>query len=369
MSKQQTEQASQQRFFSSKDGLIKSFLPLLVLVIVLFISAFSMKFINFSPKAGQPVIDWNGLSGMLLLVGRHATPVILMSFAMTLVIATKGIDLSVGAVAAISGVSAAVLLMSPNHFSLPAIICICLGIGALAGLWNGFLVAYVRIQPFIATLILMVAGRGIAQILPVRIGETEGTILTLPLNNPHSDPIFNEFCNLGNGAFLGLPNRFYLVALFFLITWFIARKTVLGTYIESVGSNETAAKYCGINPNYVKLFVYAFSGLCAALAGLLLTAQVASADANTMALRDHNELDVILAVIVGGTAFSGGKFSLFGSLVGALIMRTLIFQVQGAGLNWGYALALRAVAVILVCLIQSQSFRASVTSVFKRGRA
>lgn len=352
------------RFFAHREGLYKSLLPLAAFVLVIGINAIFTK--NFVRVSVGP----DGLlTGMLILIGRHATPVILMSMAMTLVIATKGIDLSVGAVAAISGVTAAVLLMEPHPMPIGLIIACCLGIGALAGVWNGILVSYLKIQPFIATLILMVAGRGIAQLLPKLIGETEGTILTLPLNNPHSNPIFKHFCDLGNGGAMYLPYRFFLVALVLLVTWFIARKTVWGTFIESVGSNETAAKYCGINPSTVKVFVYAFSGLCAALAGLLLTAQAASADANTMALRDHNELDVILAVIVGGTAFSGGKFNLFGSLIGALTMRTLILQVQAAGLNWGYALVLRAVAVVIVCLIQAPAFRAAVGNLFKRGSA
>ncbi|MCX6344543.1 MAG: ABC transporter permease [Armatimonadetes bacterium] len=366
--RKQTKPTAAPRLFLHKEGLYKALLPFVALLVVILICAFSMHFIVINSKGIS--VKWAALLDTLLVIGRQATPVILMAMAMTLVIATKGIDLSVGAVAAISGVTSAVLLLAPKPLPLPAIIMFCLGIGVLAGIWNGILVAYLRIQPFIATLILMVAGRGIAQLLPTcKPGETEGAILTLPLNNPHSNPIFGQFCELGNGAFLGLPNRFYLVALVCAVTWFIARKTVWGTYIEAVGSNETASKYCGVNSSMVKVFVYAFSGVCAALAGLLLTAQVASADANTMALRDHNELDVILGVIVGGTAFSGGKFSLFGSLMGALIMRTLIFTVQAAGLNWGYALAMRAITVVIVCLIQSPAFRASVANIFTRRSA
>ena len=359
--KQQTKQAAAPRFFSHKEGLYKALLPLGAFLIVIIINAiFTKNFLHIS-------IGSDGLlNGMPILIGKHATPVILMAMAMTLVIATKGIDLSVGAVAAISGVTAAVMLCAKHPLPLPLIVIICLGIGVMAGIWNGILVAYLKIQPFIATLILMVAGRGIAQIIPKSIGEAEGTIVTLPLE---TSAISRHFCELCNGGFLGLPNKFFLIALLVFITWFIARKTVWGTFIESVGSNETASKYCGINSSMVKVFVYAFSGLCAALAGLLLTAQVAAADANTMALRDHNEVDVILAVIVGGTAFSGGKFSLFGSLIGALIMRTMIFQVQAAGLNWGYALAMRAIAVVLVCLIQSPAFRLSVSKMFRRRSA
>ncbi len=229
------------------------------------------------------------------------------------------------------------------------------------------LITLLRIQPFMATLILMVAGRGIAQIIPTfKPGETEGAILTLHVDQI---PLHKAFCDLFNGGVFLFPNRFYLVAAMCLLTWFIARKTVCGTYVESVGSNETAAWYCGINASLVKLFVYAFSGLCAALAGLLITAQTASADGNTIGLKDHNELDVILAVIIGGTAFSGGKFNLFGSLIGALTMRVLIFQVAAKGLNWGYSLAMSATVVVIVCLIQSAAFRESIAKVLKRRSA
>lgn len=341
MKKQSNEAAP--RFHSHREGLYRSLLPLAAFILILIINTiFTKNFWHVDIRNHQ-------FFGTIFDIGRQASPEILMALAMTLVIAgTKGIDLSVGAVAAMAAGIAALYLIAPHPMSLAVIIAISLGAGAVAGLWNGFLVSYLGIQPFIATLILMVAGRGIAQLI------VQGQIITLPVTSP----ICNTFCAMSNGAWFFIPIRFYIVAIVASITWFLARKTVIGVYIEAVGGNETAAKYCGINAAAVKLFVFAFSGVCAALAGLILTGDVRSADPNTLALNDHNELDAILAVIIGGTAFTGGRFNLFGSVVGALIMRTLMIQIFSSDMTWGYALVLKAVTVIIVCLIQSPQFRA-----------
>lgn len=339
-------------FLKDKDSAYKSLLPLAAFLVILAANCVLTKnFMNIRVQDGQ-------LFGSLIDIGKQATPEILVALAMTLVIASKGIDLSVGAVAAIAGAVSALLLTAPNPMPLPAIMVIVLMIGTLAGIWNGILVSYLKVQPFIATLILMVAGRGIAQIV------TGGFIITLP-----ETEICRRFADLANGSFLLLPIRFYIVAILCALTWFLTRKTVVGTFIESVGCNEKASEYCGINANAVKLFVYAYSGMMAALAGMILTGDVKSADPSTIALRDHNELDAILAVIIGGTAFSGGRFNLFGTVIGALIMRTLLIQVFSSGWNWGHALVLKAVTVIVVCLIQSPSFRMATSKAFVRRSA
>jgi simple sugar transport system permease protein len=147
----------------------------------------------------------------------------------------------------------------------------------------------------------------------------------------------------------------------------LTRLTSLGLFLEATGSNPTAAKYVGINAQGIKLAVYVLSGLCAAMAGLIITADIQAADANNAGL--YLELDAILAVSVGGTALSGGRFSLIGSTVGALLMQTMTTTILTRGVSPEITLVLKATIVILVCLLQSQVFRDNLTAIRKRRAA
>jgi simple sugar transport system permease protein len=278
------------------------------------------------------------------------------------VIATGGVDLSVGAVIAISAAMGAVLInpalgnelisnevltKDATNTPLWLVVLATLGAGTLCGLWNGLLVSRAKIQPMVATLILMVAGRGIAQLI------TNGQIMTI---------YYTPYFFFGNGFILGLPVAIYIVAIVFIFAWVLVRKTSIGLFIESVGINSKATYYSGISEKNVKLFVYVFSGFCAAIAGLILSSYVHSADGNNNGL--NYELDAILAVVIGGTLMKGGRFSLFASLIGALIIWTFTITMYTFGVPDKALLAGRAVLVLLVILLYSDYSRRLLNRIF-----
>ncbi|WP_432799361.1 ABC transporter permease [Poriferisphaera sp. WC338] len=281
------------------------------------------------------------LTGSLIDVLDRTAPVLLISLGMTLVIATAGVDLSVGAVMAMAGSIAAVLLVQ-YEYSLPMVIAITLLICIFAGSWNGFLVSVMGIQPIVATLILMVAGRGIAQLV------SGGQIITIPEGS--------AFAFIGGGNFLGLPITITIGFVAILITIVLVRFTALGLFIESIGGNEKASYYAGLNVRTVRIFVYAFTAFCAGISGLIYTADITAADANNAGL--YLELDAILAVVIGGTSLMGGRFFIAGTIVGVLIIQTLnttILMTQFGGHNipaeWN--LIVKSVVVLVVCLLQA----------------
>lgn len=264
----------------------------------------------------------------------RAAPVAILSLGMTLVIATGGIDLSVGAVMAISGATA-VSMMVAGH-SLPVVIGVALLSGVVCGLWNGILVAILKIQPFVATLILMVAGRGIAQLI------TQGQIVTF--DNP-------SLAWLGSGSLAGLPVPVWITLLIALLTGLLVRKTALGLFLEATGINLRAARNAGVNGAVIVIVAYVISGLCAAVAGIIVAADIRAADANNAGL--WLELDAILAVVIGGTALAGGRFNLFLSLVGALIIQAMNTGILLSGFQPELNQVVKALVVMAVLLLQS----------------
>jgi simple sugar transport system permease protein len=279
------------------------------------------------------------LSGSLIDVLKNGSIVMLLSLGMTLVIATGGVDLSVGAVMAIAGAVAATIINRPDGAFTIAVVA-AIGVSLLAGAWNGLLVGAFRIQPIVATLILMVAGRGVAQLI------TDGQIITF------NDPRLTYLCN---GHLLGVPFPVLMVASMLLVTLLWTRKTAWGLFIECVGDNEKATFYSGINSRAIQFIVYSFSGLCAGVAGLLAASNIKGADSNHAGL--FLELDAIVAVVVGGTALTGGRFNLIGSVVGALIIQTLTTTMYAQGVSSDVAPVPKALVILAVCLLQSSNFR------------
>lgn len=279
------------------------------------------------------------LYGTLVDILNQGSKVMLLALGMTLVIATGGVDLSVGSLMAVAGAIAAVLV-TRTTLPLPAILAAALLVPVVLGLFNGALVSLAGIQPIVATLILMVAGRGVAMLV------TGGQIVTF------EQP---ALAYLGNGAFLGLPFAAILMLLAFGITAVLTRRTAIGLFIEAVGDNETASRFSGLPTRLVKLAVYGFSGLCAGLAGLIAAANIKAADSSRVG--EMMELDAIFAVVVGGTALTGGRFSLAGSLVGALLIQTLTTTMISLGVAPVIAPVPKAVVIVAVCLLQSDRFR------------
>jgi galactofuranose transport system permease protein len=298
----------------------------------------------FTPNFFQMEVKQGHLYGNLIDILKNAAPIMLIAIGLTLVIATKGIDISVGSVVAISAGMVAILLGGdlggvPKH-ALPLVIVAALAVSTLCGLWNGILVSRIGLQPIIATLILFVAGRGIAMVL------TNAMVIWFYVK---------PFALFGQGYWLGLPFSLYLVAALLVLTIVVTRKTAIGLYIESVGINPTAARFSGISAKNILLGVYVFTGFCAGLSGLVVSSTVMSADGNNAG--NLFELDAILAVVLGGTSLNGGKFYLVGSMIGALIIQTLTTTIYAFNVPPEYAQIFKALVVYVVSLLQSAQFR------------
>jgi ribose/xylose/arabinose/galactoside ABC-type transport system permease subunit len=274
------------------------------------------------------------LFGSLIDVLNRGAPVALLALGMTLVIATRGIDLSVGAVMAICGAVAATLANA--GYGIVAVLGTALGAGLLCGLWNGLLVAVLNIQPIVATLILMVAGRGIAQLV------TEGRIVTFV------DP---ALIFVGGGTLALLPMPVVIAAAMLVVTLVLVRTTALGLMVEAVGANAVASAYSGVDTRTVTIAAYVWSGLCAAIAGVIVAADIRGADANNAGL--WLELDAILAVVVGGTSLLGGRFSLTLSVVGALIIQAMNTGILVSGFKPEFNLIVKALVVLAVLFLQT----------------
>ena len=322
------------------------FWPLVTLVLLLAVNA------SFNP--GFWHLQWRDghLYGSLVDILNRAAPLAIVALGMTLVIATRGIDISVGAVVAISAAVAALMIGGQlvvkdgvqtyvSRFPMWMALAVALGIALMAGLWNGLLVAAVGMQPIIATLILMVAGRGIAQLI------TGGQIITV---------YYAPYFFLGSGFLLGLPFSLFVVGALWLALQLALSRTALGLFIQSIGVNPAAARMAGVRQKLITVCVYAFCGLAAGIAGLLISSNVKSADGNNAGLL--MELDAILAVTLGGTLLTGGRFSLGGSVVGALIIQTLTSTIYSIGVPPEINLVVKAAVVFVVMLLQSPDFRA-----------
>ncbi|MFT8209623.1 MAG: galactofuranose ABC transporter, ATP-binding protein YtfT [Symbiopectobacterium sp.] len=276
------------------------------------------------------------LFGSLIDILNRGAPVALLALGMTLVIATGGIDLSVGVVMAIAGATAASL--AAQGYALPVILLAAVLTGAVCGLWNGFLVAVLQIQPIVATLMLMVAGRGVAQLI------TEGQIITF------AHP---ALAHLGSGSLFYLPMP-VIIACAMLLLWLLTRKTALGLFIEAVGINVRSARNAGVSTRLVLMSVYVICGICAAVAGVIITADIRGVDANNAGL--WLELDAILAVVIGGGSLLGGRFNLLLSVVGALIIQSMNTSILLAGYKPELNLVLKALVVLAVLIMQSPRF-------------
>jgi simple sugar transport system permease protein len=267
---------------------------------------------------------------------------------MTLVVsASAGTDISVGSVMSLyAGMCCMVLAgygnVNVSEYAHPLLVGIGAGllVTCICGLFNGFLVAYLNIQPMVATLILWSAGRAIglllcnSQIVYVRV------------------PSFQLL-----GAYIGfIPTPIIVAALCILVMALILKFTALGTYIQSVGINKKASRIAGFNSAKIILLCYVISGLCAGLAGMVATSRIYSADTNNIGL--NMEMDAILSVALGGNSLGGGKFSLAGSIIGAYTIQAITTTLYALGVSSAQAPVFKAIVVILIVVIQSEAFKA-----------
>jgi len=268
----------------------------------------------------------------------QVTGIVIVAVGMTLVIATGGIDLSVGSLMAIAGALAPLIFLNvPGPFGIAAAIVLPILVAGAFGLFNGMLVTRFRIQPIIATLVLFIAGRGIAQVM------TNGNLQTF------SNPSFQW---LGLGKLFGVPVQvLFMIGIVALFAW-VMKSTVFGRTILATGGNEAAARLAGVAVDRVKLAVYGISGLLCGLAGLIVIAINSSADANLIGL--GIELDAIAAVAVGGTLLTGGRAQIVGTLIGALIIQLVRYTLLANGVPEPVSLVVKAGIILLAVYMQRQ---------------
>jgi ribose/xylose/arabinose/galactoside ABC-type transport system permease subunit len=308
----------------------------------------------FNP--GFLALQWRDghLYGNLVDIANRAAPLMLVAIGMTLVIAVRGLDISVGAVVAISATIAAWMIggslliengvsTAVSRLPMPLALVTALAVAALCGWWNGLLVVKAGMQPIIATLILMVAGRGVAQLI------SGGQILTV---------YYPPYFYIGNGFLAGLPFALFIAAAVWLLTHLALNRTALGLFVRAIGINPLASRVAGIRARMITICLYVFCALTAGIAGLIISSNVKSADANNAG--QLLELDAILAVTLGGTLLSGGRFSLAGSVIGALIIQTLTSTIYSIGVPPQVNMVVKALLVFTVMLLQSAEFRRTV---------
>lgn len=261
----------------------------------------------------------------------QVSPVLLVSLGLALVIGTEGIDLSVGAIMALS--SAAVPLYL--GYGWPVALAIALLVGALAGAINGGLVAFAGIQPIVATLALLVAGRGLAQIF------TNGQLLTV------TDP---AVLALGQARPFGIPAPIIVATVAVLVVAFLVKRTTFGRYLVAIGGNRSASYLSGHPVRRTLITVYIISGLLAAVAGIVATARLGASDPSNIGVLI--ELSAITAVVVGGTPLSGGRISLAGTVMGALLMQLISTTFISNNLPFTWAQVLTAGIILVAVYVQ-----------------
>ena len=297
-------------------------------------------------------LSWNsntgGLAGPLITMLQESARYLMIATGMTLVISTAGIDLSVGSVMAVAG--AAAMQTLSNGMNVWLSILIALAVGLAIGCVNGALVSFLGLQPFITTLIMMLAGRGMAKVI------TSGE------NTDASAVAGNEPLKwFANGFILGIPANFVIAVIIVILVGLLCRKTAM-----AVGINQEASRMTGIKPKKILFLVYAISGFLAAIAGLFATASVMRVD--VVKTGQDLEMYAILAVVIGGTSLLGGKFSLAGSAVGAVIIAMIRKTIITLGVNAEATPAFFAVVVIVICVMQAPKIH-NLSANMKRKRA
>ena len=306
-------------------------------------------------SVGNPV-----LSGYLITILDYGSELAILAIGMTLVTAASGgQDISVGAAIAISGSVILRVLCGtnsrPDTLQAPIIVAFLIScvVAMLFGAFNGALVAYFKIQPMVATLILYTAGRSIA----AWINNNE-----LPIVNDPSFAIFGGFI-----PGIPIPTPVFIAAACILVTVLVLKFTNLGLYTQAVGINESSSRLNGLNPAFIKFLTFVILGLCVAVAGLIKVSRLSSINYSVIA--KDIEMDAILAVALGGNALGGGKFNMTASILGAFVIQFLTttlykFKVQSDALP-----AYKAVVVILLVVFSAPVVREKMGEFFKRMKA
>jgi simple sugar transport system permease protein/ribose transport system permease protein len=271
-------------------------------------------------------------TGNLWNILLQVSTVVLVAIGMTLVMATGGIDLSVGSAMAVSGAIAAVLLDRGIVVAVTAALAGAVGMGLL----NGLVVARLRVQPIVVTLATLLAGRGLAQVI-----SNDGQLVTI--HHP-------GFELLGRGYIGGLPVRVALVLVVAVLAGFLLRATAFGRYVLASGGNPLAARLAGVPVARTLVGVYAASAALAGVAGLIEASRLGASDAAKIGL--NFELDAIAATVVGGTALRGGRATIIGTVIGALIMQVIATSFNMLLVSYSWSLALKAAIILMAVYFQ-----------------
>lgn len=309
-------------------------LPMFCLLLVLIVNLIQTpSFFNITIQNGV-------FYGYIIDILNRGSGLIILAVGMTLVAASSGgADISVGAVSALCGALCVAVLGTGEAYQMPYIISLFLALlaGLVCGIANGYLVSFMKVQPMVATLILFTAGRGIAQLI------TGSFILYVKPK---------QFGYLG-GFYPGvpIPTPCFVAVFVVLLTWIVLKKTSLGLYIQSVGINNKASRLVGLNSKMIIFLTYVFCGICGAVAGLISVSRTMSIDANNVGL--FVELDAILAVAIGGNSLSGGKFSVIGSVIGAITIQALTTTLYAMHVSADQLPLYKAIVVIIIVAMQS----------------
>ena len=319
--------------------------PILALIIIFIVDGIiSPGFFNVRIVEGR-------LFGNIVDIVYRAVPTALIAIGMAVVIGTKGIDLSVGSIVAICGAVIAWRINAGDPHLV--VLFYALAVGVACGAWNGFLVSVLGIQPIIATLILMVSGRGIGLLINLLYGGI--------------DPSFESplLQGMSTGSVFYIPTRIFVAAAVFIALWALIRRTALGLFVEAVGGNAAASNLAGVNARLIIFVAYIVCGITTACAGIIMTADTHTSDPVSVAV--YSELDAILAVVIGGASLAGGRIYLGMTVLGALVIQALTTSILISGLPPEYNLMIKALVVLFVLFLQSENARAAVKLVFKRG--
>ncbi len=330
------------KFSLKKITEMRLFLPIVCLIAVLLVNVIT------TPGFFKISINNGVLYGYIIDVINRASELVILAVGMTLVTAASGgQDISVGAVMAVSAAICCQILsggeVSVESFHNAFILAVIIALigGGICGMFNGFLVAKLNIQPMVATLILYTAGRGIAQLI------TKGQITYIRVDS------YKVL-----GSYIGkcpIPTPIFAAVIVVIIVHLVLRKTALGLYIESVGINGKASRLVGLNSTMIKFLTYVICGFLAGAAGLVASSRIYSADANNIGL--NLEMDAILAVALGGNVLGGGKFSLMGSVIGAYTIQALTTTLYAMNVSADQLSVYKAIVVIIIVTLQSPAFK------------
>ncbi|EHA1097603.1 ribose ABC transporter permease [Vibrio alginolyticus] len=275
----------------------------------------------------------------ILNILRQTSVNAIIAVGMTLVILTAGIDLSVGSVLALCGAFAASMIA----LEVPVLVAVptALVAGAALGAISGIIIAKGKVQAFIATLVTMTLLRGVTMVY------TEGR----PISTGFTDTA-DAFAWFGTGYALGIPVPVWLMVVVFAAAWYLLNHTRFGRYVYALGGNESATRLSGINVDRVKIGVYAICGMLAALAGIIVTSRLSSAQPTAGM---GYELDAIAAVVLGGTSLMGGKGRIMGTLIGALIIGFLNNALNLLDVSSYYQMIAKAVVILLAVLVDNKN--------------